>query len=490
MKLKVKFKLEELYTALSIIAPTVIRWIPEAQFPYPIGYDTPWYLTSAKLYAENPKPFPLLYFILGVLYNMGIDPLISMKIIPTVLYGLLGLSTFFLARKTLMWSCWKSFLLVLAVALSPAMLRASWDLNKQALALVFFVSSLSLLRSLRDMRSVATFVGLSVLTSMSHELIYGLMTAVYILLILNMIYRVFKGEEADLKKLFTLLLSIGLSSTIFIGFWYGGNFKALTASIIKVDAAASTAAFWPEKFTQLFLFYNVGLIPLAILGLFRNEVVMAWLVAAALGSFSIALSPRIAISLPERWFILIAYPIAVFAANSISRLRLNSLRPKKAALAIALIVICNSLSLPLLGLSAWPSVIKGPTGYVPTHMASSSIPLSDIEATRKLVEEVGQTEGGVLITHVSYAGWASYFNPQIPIIIFAEWYPTMQTATEALEVAKTGGYSKIYLLWYVENEARELGFKKILSEDGLCLYIYTPAQLNKVGGEEDRKGEG
>jgi hypothetical protein len=473
MKLKVRFKSERLYPALSIIVPAIIRWIPEAQFPYPIGYDTPWYLAAGKLYAENLQPFPLLYFMLGRLYNMGIDPLISMKIIPTVLYGLLGLSTFFLARKTLVWNSWKSFILVLAVALSPAMLRASWDLNKQALALVFFVSSLSLLRSLRNVKSAVAFIGLSMLTSMSHELIYGLMTAVYILLIINVIFRGFKGEGVDLKKLSTLLLSIGLSSTIFIGFWHGWNFKALAASTINADVATSTTAFWPEKFTQLFLFYNVGLIPLAILGLFKNEVAIAWLIAAAVGGFSIALPPRIAISLPERWFILAAYPIAVFAANSVSRLRLNSLKPKKAALAIALIVLCNSLSLPLLGLSAWPSIIWGPAGYVPTHMACSSIPLSDIEATRKLVEDIDQTEERVLITHVGYAGWARYFNPQMPIIAFAEWSPTMQTVAKALEAAKTRGYSKIYLLWYVENEARDLGFKKTSGEDGLGLYIYT-----------------
>jgi len=465
--------LEKATAFFSFLAPALIRWVPEAQFPYPIGYDTPWYLASAKLYAENLRPFPLLYFILGRLYNIGIDPIISMKFIPTVLYGLLGLSTYLLARKTLMWSKWKSFILVLAVALSPAMLRASWDLNKQALALVFFVLSLSLLRSLRDVKSAVAFIGLSMLTSASHQLIYGLMTAVYVLLIVNVIFRGFKGEEVDLRKLSALLLSLGLSSTIFVGFWYGWNFKAVVASTINTKVVTSTMAFWPEKFTQLFLFYNVGLIPLAVIGLFKNEATIAWLTAVAVGSFSIAFPPRIAISIPERWFILAAYPIAVFAANSLSRLRLNSPKPKKAALAITLIVLCNSLSLPLLGLSVWPSIIKGPAGYVPTHMACSSIPLSDIEATRKLVKEINQTEERVaLITHVGYAGWARYFNPQIPVIAFAEWYPTMQSATQALEVAKAREYSKIYLLWYRENEARKLGFKKTSCEGGLTLYLY------------------
>lgn len=464
--------LEKAAAILSFSAPALIRWVPEAQFPYPIGYDTPWYLASARLYAENMRPFPLLFFILGRLYSMGVDPLISMKLLPTVLYGLLGLSTFLLARRTLMWGSWKSFTLVLVVALSPAMLRASWDLNKQVLALVFFVSSLSLLRGLRSVESAAAFICLSILTSASHELIYGLMTAVYILLIVNVILRGFKGMGVDLKKLSTLLLSLCLSSTIFIGLWYGWNFKALNVSAINTSFATSTTAFWPERLMQLFLFYNAGLIPLAILGLFKNEAVIAWLIAAAVGSFSPALPPRIAIYLPERWFILAAYPIAVFAANSLSRLRLNGLKPREAALATMLIVLCNHLSLPLLGLNAWPSMIKA-AGYVPPHMACSSIPLSDIEATRKLVEEIGQTNGkAVLITHVGYAGWAGYFNPQIPIIAFAEWYPTTKAVAEALEAAKARGYSKIYLLWYVENEARDLGFKRASWEDGLGLYIY------------------
>jgi len=181
--------------------PALIRWVPEAQFPYPIGYDTPHYLAAGMVYAESLHPFPLLYFVLARLYNIGVDPIYSMKVLPTILYGLFGFSTFLLAKRQFRWSNWKSLLLVFFVAFSPAMLRGSWDLNKQMLALVLFVSSLCLLDGLRRTVNIVFFVGFSVLVAMSHELVYGLMAAVQILLLLLNLLPLFKRESVDIAKI-------------------------------------------------------------------------------------------------------------------------------------------------------------------------------------------------------------------------------------------------------------------------------------------------
>ncbi|MFB0522142.1 MAG: hypothetical protein ACETV1_00090, partial [Candidatus Bathyarchaeia archaeon] len=83
---------------MSFVIPAFVRWIPEAQFPYPIGYDTPLYISWGKHYASNPVAFPLMLPLLGGLYASGFDLVAVMTYLPTLLYGLLGLSAFLFSR--------------------------------------------------------------------------------------------------------------------------------------------------------------------------------------------------------------------------------------------------------------------------------------------------------------------------------------------------------------------------------------------------------
>lgn len=473
MRLLIYRSIDELAIVVSFALPALIRWIPEAQFPYPIGYDTPHYLAAAKIRAGDFNPFPLLYFILARLCNVGIDPIVSMKFIPTIIYGLLGLSSFLLAKRLLKWDNWKGLALVVTLALSPAMLRASWDLNRQMLALVFFISSLSLLRSPNGKGFIA-FIGLSMLTAMSHQLIYGLMTAVQLLILLSKLVAPLRGKSVDVKGTSMIALSLTFSAAIFVGLWYRSNVDYIVAETFGTDPSRpQLPRIWPEKFTQLILFYHLGMAPLVLLGLFGDMAVVAWFAAAAVGSFSFTVPPYIPIYQPDRWFLILSYPISIFAANSLNRLRLGKPTPRRIVLAVVILIMCSSNSLPLLGLSMWPSLVPPLTGYVPGRMASSSVPIPDIEATRKLVQETELSDKTTaLITHVCYSGWASYFNSDLPTLYFAEWYPSRQTVSQVLGLAKLKGCDTIYLLWYDDRLAEHLGFEKKSSENGLSLYVY------------------
>jgi len=94
-----------------IFAPAfalIIRSIPEMLFPYPIGFDTPLYFVFGKNYASNGQFFPLLNFILGRLYAAGIDMVPTMKILPTMIYGLFGFGVYLFGRLRLRLSEWES----------------------------------------------------------------------------------------------------------------------------------------------------------------------------------------------------------------------------------------------------------------------------------------------------------------------------------------------------------------------------------------------
>jgi len=110
--------LERTVILLSFIIPALIRWIPETQFPYPIGFDTPLYISWGRHYVSNPTIFPLIQPLLGLLYALGLDMVAVMKYLPTLLYGFLGFSAYRFSRCYLGWNLKKSLLAVLLVALS------------------------------------------------------------------------------------------------------------------------------------------------------------------------------------------------------------------------------------------------------------------------------------------------------------------------------------------------------------------------------------
>jgi len=78
---------------------------------------------------------------------------------------------------------------------------------------------------------------------------------------------------------------------------------------------------------------------------------------------------------------------------------------------------------------------------------------------------------------MKYIGWAAYCTNHQVIGWSDLWTPVPtksipRNVPEALDVAKAGQKSEIYLLWYRDTDATSLGFTKIAESGRMKLYQY------------------
>ena len=492
LRMKIRFKigtaeedlLEVVALSVAFLVPVLIRWIPEAQFPYPIGYDTPMYLAAAKDYSHNSEFFPLLYRILGSLHSMGLDAIVTMKYLPTLLYGFLGVSAYYFARSYLEWDRRRSLLAVLILTFSAVSLRISWDLNKQVFSTTALLIAFSQLPKLERRSRAALFIGFGVLVAASHEFIFALMSGIFIYLLASQAFRFLRKEHVNSSFLAVVSVAFISAVLVFLGGWFHWDLSRIystgTWSIQgSVDFSSSTWFEVVRRYGAIAVLCYAPLVPLGALGVFRRGALTGWILVAAIGSFSAFIYPRLCLAFPDRWMYLLIYPTAFFVANAFERLGLANRLSARNGLTIGMaLILINFVSFSLLGISQWPTWYPKAPEFFPESMPVSSIPLYDIEATAQLMHSLDQhSHGLVLISHMKYIGWAAYCTNHQVIGWSDLWTPVPtksipRNVPEALDVAKAGQKSEIYLLWYRDTDATSLGFTKIAESGRMKLYQY------------------
>lgn len=457
---------------LSFLIPALIRWIPEAQFQYPIGFDTPLYISWGKHYFSNPTIFPLMLPFLGILYALGLDMVAVMKYLPTLLYSILGFSTYRFSRFYLGWPLGKSLLAVLLVALSFVSLRVSWDMHKQLMGTAFLLLAFSYLKTLEKSSGFIAFGVFSFLAAFSHELVFVVLMVVLASLV------IFVARKEPKKTLPTLAVLSGIF-LLFVGVWYGWRVNEIPERALGTLLLHSTSLVerWLWEATNnvsLFLqLYGLTLIS-AVLGLFKDKVVSVWLCLGLIGSFSTVIFPFHVPSLPPyRWMVLVVYPLTLYAVNGFDKLRFLKRKSFNFVSLILLLLVVNIPTWGFLGFIQQPSCFCR-ANVLPEMMALSSIPIHDIEATIGLIKKFDEVEGTVLIVHGHYFGWVSYFTWK-RVVTFGELYGEDRTIQQAVELVQSENGRDIYLLWYLDSEAYSSGFTKIAQKGTMKLYKYVEA---------------
>ncbi len=454
---------------LSFIIPALIRWIPEAQFPYPIGFDTPLYISLGRHFASNPTIFPLIRPLLGVLYALGLDMIVVMKYLPTLLYGFLGFSTYRFSRFYLGWRLEKSLLAVLLVALSFVSLRLSWDMHKQLMGTAFLLLALSYVKSLEKPSGFVAFCIFSFLSAFSHELVFAVLMTVLACWVL------FVARKEPKKTLPILAVMSGIL-LLFVSVWYSWHLdyiseKAL-GTLLPISTSLAERWLWEaNNNVSLFLqLYSLILISM-VLGLFKDRIVLLWLCLGLIGSFSTIIFPFYEPGVPPyRWMFFVVYPLSFYMANGFDKLRFLKRRSFKFVSFILILLVVNIPTWGFLGFVHQPSYFCK-SNVLPETMALSSIPLHDIEATIWLTKKFDEVEGTVLIIHGHYLGWASYFTGK-KVVTFGELYGGDRTIQQAMEMAQSENAGDIYLLWYLDSDAYSSGFVKIAERGTMKLYKY------------------
>ncbi len=170
--------------------PLSIRTIPEILAgPWPLGFDTvlayaPFVKDvetqgfGAALASIYPAA-PLVYALLGIAaVSTGAPPFAITKAAAPLLYGFLGLSLYYFARRGLHWDERKSVFLVILTTLYFVPLRFSWDMYKNLFGYAFFLMALAHFRRSREPRETVLLLALAGLSILSSELTAVLLGAV------------------------------------------------------------------------------------------------------------------------------------------------------------------------------------------------------------------------------------------------------------------------------------------------------------------------
>jgi len=456
--LKVTINLKKHAIILSFIIPVIVRAIPEIQFPYPIGFDTPLYFAFAKYHAQEGLWPPYRLFqtvILGGLYTIGIDAVIAMKILPTIIFGLFGLSIYLLAKNYLQWNNTKSLLTSIITTLSIANLRISWDMHDLMLGLVFLTLTIS---TIKKPQNTIAFLIFATLTILAHQLTAIILISILLILTLTD----FKDKHYPIRL---IILFIGF--ILFIYFNIDYLLKLYWIPSFTYPSFQSIV-YESQNIIMIMKLY-LPILPLSIAGYFKDKIMATWLILALLGSLSTIISPSFLLGgvLPWRYVLLLAVPLAIYTTNTLWKIKIKF--GKNQTITIAIILLIHLATFTFLGLKIVPAYYEIPS-KIPSNMVQTSIPLYDIEPTITLLNQIRNEQNITLLVYGDFVGWASYYT-NAKVIGFGGTYNEGPDLQQVL--TKIARKDNLYLLYWNDQEAYLLGFKKISQQGNLALYKYS-----------------
>jgi hypothetical protein len=445
---------------LAFFAPFVVRSIPELLMGgYVIGFDTiSYYVPVTWKWINYGVGFweffgsaPLFYLLLSGLTLAGVPLIVSLKVLPPILHGLLGLAILEYATKGLGWSAKKGLLASLLATLYFVGLRISWDMLRSELGLILLFAFLITLQKCPSDLNWKRFGFLSlyaVLVVMAHQLVSLLM---FIIVFAIALEKLIKRDYSFVGHLFMACLpAIALFAlTVYADFLvlpsYTNDIVASGRMIWFSLMGYSSIAEGVVNSVGFWLFCYFPLLPLIFLGIreFRRLELEAWviwcLVGISLPSF-FPLSP-----LSYRWILLFNFPLAFFAVEGFRKL--GSSLFKKGLAGFLVFLSFSFVFLP--AESAFPYFSVYPY-YVPSSMLQNSVPLSDCgDVVRALnwVKDNNIYGGEILLVHDAFNGWALLYADGVEILRYGYALPE----SVALALSQKG-YGRIYLIWWVSGE--------------------------------------
>ena len=456
-----------IFPLLAFIVPLVVRTIPEILMgPYVLGFDTlAFYIPSTLLWLHNGlnlwnflESAPLFSAIYVPLVGAGGSPVFLIKIISPLLLGFLALSMYAFARRCLSWSPTKSMFVAVLGTIYFVALRASWDQLREELSLVFFFIALLLLINEKD-RSWKryTLLSLAMLAVVLSDQIGAvvLLGVVIFTVVLTLFHR--KSIEA------INLIVASLPATLYFGIVYFSYIsKSGLGSSNVVAALANWTGFASYQSMLIseagfFLYCFIPLLPLVVISFkqFSNFQLRSWL----LFSLILLLLPITSVS-PYRWILMLVYPLAFYATETLSRLKTIKWKRFRFTLQrIAVLYIILSTLILSFGFVFMtpeqpfayfnPGQFNAYINQIPSSMLQNTIPITDCQNTVNALQwfKDDANSSALLLTHAAFYGWALLTLNQNHVINYGFENPV----NAASKVAKEG-YTQIYIIWWINGQ--------------------------------------
>ncbi|MGD0644130.1 MAG: hypothetical protein ABSA75_04425 [Candidatus Bathyarchaeia archaeon] len=483
-----------IFAFLAFAVPLVVRSIPEILMgPYILGFDTlGFYVPNTLLWLHNGINLwsylaiaPLFYTIFMSIVAAGGSPILVLKIIPALLLGFLGLSIFAFAKRGLGWSYPKSSFVALLGTVYFVALRASWDQLREELGLTFFFVVLMLLIN-RKSGSRKHYVVLSLgmmAVVLSHQLVSVLMFGAIIFTVAYDLFRKDFNESID-------LIVVSLPAALYFVIVYLSG--VAQSGILGYSNVASPLATWTGFISYqsmliseggFFLYCFLLLLPLVAVSLWRfsNLQLRSWLLLSLILLFI----PLSSVS-PYRWILLLTYPLAFYATDALSRLKSIKWKHFKITVRrIAILYLVLSTAILSFGFifmnSENPFFYFNPEHFnnyvyqIPTSMLQNTISITDchdaVNALQWFKENVNSN--ALLLTHTVFYGWALLTLNYNQVRNY-EFGDPINAAT----VAAQEGYTKIYLIWWVDGQGWygqptvSSSFHEVYQSGKIAIYSY------------------
>jgi hypothetical protein len=488
-----------IFPLLAFVIPLIVRTIPEILMgPYIVGFDTMgFYVPNTLLWLHNGinlgnflATAPLFYTIFMSIVAVGGSPVFVLKVIPPLLLGFLGLSMYAYAKRGLGWSPSKSAFAALLGSLFFVALRASWDQLREELGLIFFFIVLMLLINRRD-RSWKNYVALSLammVVALSHQLVSVLMFGVIIFTVAYNLFR--KDLTCSIKVIAVSLPAMFYFFIVYLSEVLQSGFRNYSTNLGSPLASWTGFTSYQSMLIStggLFLYCFVLIMPLALISLWRlrNLQLGSWLFL----SFILMLLPIASVS-PFRWVLMLTYPHAFYATDSLSRLKaIKWKRFRFNVRRIAILYLVLSTAILSFGFvfmtSEKPFVYFNPgqLNYfefqIPSSMLQNTISVTDCQDTANALQwfKDNVNSNSLLLTHTVFYSWALLTLNESQVKNYE-----FEAPDKAAMMTSKEGYTQIYLIWWINGQGwyqqptLPSPFEEVYHSGKIAIYSYNMSQ--------------
>jgi hypothetical protein len=360
-------------------------------------------------------------------------------------------------------------------------LRISWDMLRSELALIFFFITLILIKKGGNPIRNGVLLSLAMISVVfAHQLVAVIMFAVILATVLSLY---FDKKIVELRKLIVCTVPAAFSFLLIV---YANYVATPQFSIVNGFLGQNSTGFmslygfasYPDFVVNtlgFLVFCYLPLVPLLVLGAKRVKNTLqlkAWIAWILFSLLLVLVSPNTLFPVfPYRWTLLLTYPLAFFAAEGFSRIKLTTNR-----VFAGLIIAVFSLSLMALPNDLiFRNYDQFPL-YVPRSMLENSVTLSDCQNTVNALHWVKDNlpTNARLLVHDAFYGWALLTLDKCQLIQYGYGDP----ATFAQELVENGSSYNLYLIWWVNGSGWHgqptvaSVFKPVYESGKIVVYVY------------------
>jgi hypothetical protein len=478
-----------IFPLLAFLIPLTVRVLPEIVMGrYIVGFDTVSYYVPVTLrwvssgvgLFEFLACAPLFYSFLALLTLAGAPLTVTLKVLPPILHGFLGLTIYLYAKRGLAWSHRKSLLVSCLATLYFVALRISWDMLRSELGLIFLFLFLTVFRENLEKtrwKNYALLLPIMILVVLSHLLVAVIMFAIISMFVLQ---KLFSHEYVAAKHL--VLSSIpGMALfglVIYANFAVSSNFSVIS-SYLNGESSGWFSLFGFSSYSGMVvntlgfvLYCYLPLLPFTWFGIrsFKNSELKVWFLWCLAAVLSLVVSPYAFIPGGYRWTLLMVFPMAFLVAENFwrpsSRFLKKILGGILVLLSFSFVFLTADMAFPYFGTFSY---------YVPSSMLQNSVPLRDCEDVVNALSWVGNNLGsnGILLTHDAFNGWALLFFDKNQIVCYGYENPE-----NAAREVYGNGHDRLCLIWWVPGEGWHgcstlpSCFVEVFRSNRIAVYLY------------------